>query len=329
MTETAASPVHEEAPAPDRRAPSVAVLVPCRNEEATVAEVVGAFHAHLPAATVYVCDNGSGDATAERAERAGAVVVPEARPGKGHAVRRLLGDVDADVYVMVDGDATYDAAAAPGMVARLLAERLDMVTGVRRPAGDGDEFPSGHAAGNRLFTWLAGRLLGGVTADVLSGYRVMSRRFVKSFPTLSRGFEIEMDLTAHAADVDAACADVATEYRPRPEGSASKLHTVRDGWRILTALVRQYRLMRPARFFGWICFWLVVAAVALGIPVFVEYLDTGLVPRFPTAILAASLVVIAVVALTCGVILDSVAERRREAKRLAYLGHAPPGGPLG
>ncbi len=300
----------------------VAVLVPCFNEEASIGRVVADFRVALPDADVYVYDNGSTDATAKRAVEAGAHVFCEPKRGKGNVTRRMFADVEADVYVMVDGDATYDAMSAPGMVRRLLEERLDMVVGARTPvAGDDGVYRRGHSAGNALFSRGLRAVLGGSFTDVFSGYRVMSRRFVKSFPARSTGFEIETELSAHAVEVGAACAEVSTPYGSREDGSGSKLNTFRDGLRILFTVVRLLEAMRPLQFFT---FWFVVLtgiSLALGIPVIDEFSRTGQVLRFPTAFLAASTQVVAFLSLACGVVLKSVRVARQEAKRLAYLRH--------
>ena len=306
--------------------PAIAVLVPCLNEEAAIGKVVSDFRAALPTATIYVYDNNSTDGTVEVAAAAGAVVRRERRPGKGNVVRRMFQDIEADIYIMVDGDDTYDAAVAPQLVARLLDEQVDMVVG-RRIETHQAAYRAGHRLGNRVLTGLVARLFGAQIVDMLSGYRVFSRRFVKSFPSSSREFEIETELTVHAMQMRMAVAEIDTNYKERPPGSTSKLRTFRDGWRILMTITNLMRNERPLLFFALVALALVLVAVALGIPVIVEYLDTGLVPRFPTAILASALVVIAVISLATGAILDLVAHVRREAKRLAYLQHPAPGHP--
>lgn len=303
--------------------PSIAVLVPCLNEEAAIGKVVSDFRAALPTATIYVYDNNSTDKTAEVAAAAGAVVRREHRPGKGNVVRRMFQDVEADIYVMVDGDDTYDASVAPQLVARLLDEQLDMVVG-RRIETHQAAYRAGHRFGNRLLTGLVARLFGAQIVDMLSGYRVFSRRFVKSFPSSSREFEIETELTVHAMQMRMAIAEIDTNYKERPPGSTSKLRTFRDGWRILMTIMNLVRNERPLLFFALLALFLALVAIALGTPVILEYLDTGLVPRFPTAILASALMVIAVISLATGAILDLVAHVRREAKRLAYLQHPAP-----
>lgn len=304
--------------------PRVAVLVPCYNEEVSVANVVSDFRAALPDATIHVYDNNSGDATATRAREAGAVVRHEPRQGKGNVVRRMFGDVDADVYVLVDGDATYDAASAPRMVARLWDEQLDMVVG-RRVHDEDDAYRAGHQLGNRLLTGFLGRLFGRQFTDILSGYRVFSRRFVKTFPADTAGFQIETELSVHALEMRAPLDEVDTPYRPRPEGSESKLSTYGDGIRIAWTMLRLYESERPRRFFTAIAAVLALVAVGLAIPIFIEFRQTGLVPRFPTAILAASLGLLASFSFFAGAILETVTRGRQEAKRLAYLAQPSPG----
>ena len=304
----------------------VAILLPCHDEEASIGSVVEAFSAALPHATVYVCDNASTDNTSALALAAGAVVLRENRRGKGHAVRRMFADVDADVYVLADGDATYDAASAPLMVSRLLNEHLDMVVGTRQPESDDpNAFRRGHATGNVLLTSAFRFCLGGSFTDVLSGYRVMSRRLVKSFPVHAEGFDIEAELTAHTVEIDANWLEVATPYGSREEGSASKLRTYRDGVRILLSLVRLFEAMYPLRFFLTCFVVLTAVALILGVPIVDQYGQTGLVPRLPTAVLAASIQVVAFLSLTCGVILKSVKLARQEARRLVYLQLGPAG----
>jgi len=302
----------------------VAVLLPCYNEEAAVGETVVAFRAALPDAAIYVYDNNSADRTAERAREAGAIVRTERQQGKGHVVRRMFADVDADVYVMADGDLTYDATAAPGLVAMLLDEQLDMVVGARRHEVE-DAYRGGHVLGNRVFTGLLARLFGRSFSDIFSGYRVFSRRFAKSFPVLSAGFEIETEMSVHALELRMPVGEVVTAYAARPEGSESKLSTYRDGWRILKTIAILYRVERPVLFFGGIAALLIVAAIVLSVPLVITYVDTGLVPRFPTAILATGMVIVAVLSFFAGLILDTVTRGRREMRRLAYLAYPAPG----
>jgi glycosyltransferase involved in cell wall biosynthesis len=301
----------------------VAVLVPCFNEAAAIDKVVRDFATALPAATIYVYDNNSTDATATVAAAAGAEVRRELRRGKGNVVRRMFQDIEADVYVMVDGDDTYDAAVAPQLVERLVADNLDMVVGKRIETHQA-AYRAGHRLGNRVLTGLVAWLFGAQIDDMLSGYRVFSRRFVKSFPSFSREFEIETELTVHAMQMRMAVAEIETNYKERPPGSTSKLRTFRDGWRILMTITNLMRNERPLLFFSLIGFALGVAAVILGVPIILTYVRTGLVPRFPTAILCSALIVIAVVSVATGLVLDLVAHVRREAKRLVYLQHPAP-----
>jgi glycosyltransferase involved in cell wall biosynthesis len=300
---------------------SIAVLIPCRNEAITIARVVDDFRTALPGAVIWVCDNASTDDTAARARAAGAEVVVERRPGKGNAVRRLFDVADADTYVMVDGDGTYDAATAPALVTALRDEHLDMVVARRRVTDDVARaaYRAGHQWGNRMFTESISRLFGTPVQDVFSGYRAMSRRFVRSLPALSKGFEIETELTLHAVDLGLPMRELDSPYGSRPAGSTSKLNTWRDGARISMALVYFYEQLHPARFFGSIGLIALVLGLVLGIPVVIEFVETHQVPRFPTAILASALVVLATLFGVCGVILDSVGRGRREVKRLAYL----------
>jgi len=298
------------------QSPRIAVLLPCYNEEAAVGATVAAFRAALPSASIYVYDNNSADRTVEVAREAGAIVRTERMQGKGHVVRRMFADVDADVYVMADGDLTYDATAAPGLVAMLLDEQLDMVVGARRHEVE-EAFRGGHVLGNRIFTGLLARLFGRSFSDIFSGYRVFSRRFAKSFPVLSEGFEIETEMSVHALELRMPVGEVVTAYGARPEGSESKLSTYRDGWRILKTIAVLYRIERPVLFFGGIAALLVIAAIILSVPLVITYIDTGLVPRFPTAILATGLVIIAVLSFFAGLILDTVTRGRREMRRLA------------
>ena len=298
--------------------PRIAVLLPCYNEEAAIGATIAGFRAALPAAAIYVYDNNSRDRTREIAAEAGAIVRTERQQGKGHVVRRMFADVDADVYVMADGDLTYDAKAAPAMVDLLLGEQLDMVVGTRQHE-EKDVYRGGHVIGNRLFTRLLSGLFGRSFTDIFSGYRVFSRRFVKSFPVLSSGFEIETEISVHALELRMPVSEVETSYAARPEGSESKLSTWRDGWRILKTIVTLYRIERPVLFFGSIGALLLLAAVLLSIPLVVTYLNTGLVPRFPTAILATGMTIVAVLCFFAGLILDTVTRGRREMRRLAYL----------
>ena len=304
--------------------PTVAILLPCYNEEAAIGQTVAGFRAALPGATIYVYDNNSRDATVERARAAGAIVRAERVQGKGAVVRRMFADVDADIYVMADGDATYDAASAPALVARLLDERLDMVVGARVTEADA-AYRRGHRFGNALLTGMLARLFGRSFTDILSGYRVFSRRFVKSYPALSTGFEIETDISVHALELRMPVAEVETPYFERPEGSTSKLSTYRVGWRIMRTIVTLYRIERPLLFFGAIGAALALVAIALGVPLAVTYARTGLVPRLPTAVLATGLMIVAVLCGFAGLILDTVVRGRRELRRLLYLHHPASG----
>jgi glycosyltransferase involved in cell wall biosynthesis len=303
----------------------VAVLLPCYNEEVAIAATIAGFRAVLPGAAIYVYDNNSRDRTVEVARAAGAIVRTEGMQGKGNVVRRMFADVEADIYVLADGDATYDAGAAPAMVARLVDENLDMIVGARRSEIE-LAYRRGHRLGNRLLTGMLARLFGRSFSDILSGYRVFSRRFVKSFPVLSSGFEIETEITVHALELRMPCAEIETDYAARPEGSVSKLSTYRDGWRILKTILNLYRIERPVLFFGDIGLALLLLALILAAPLIPTYIATGLVPRLPTAILAVGLVILAFLSFFSGVILDTVTRGRREMRRLAYLALPAPGG---
>ncbi|HEY2246732.1 MAG TPA: glycosyltransferase family 2 protein, partial [Bradyrhizobium sp.] len=303
----------------------IAVLVPCFNEEAAVATVVSGFRKALPAAQIYVYDNNSRDRTAEVARAAGAQVRNERRQGKGHVVRRMFADIDADVYVLVDGDATYDAPSAPGMIERLVNDHLDMVVGLRVDQEQA-AYRRGHRAGNWLLTSFLSSVFGQAFTDILSGYRVFSRRFVKSFPVLSDGFEIETELTVHALELAMPVAEIETPYYARPEGSVSKLNTWRDGFRILGTIMRLYRSEKPLRFFTIIGLFLALVAIGLAIPVVITYLEEGVVPRLPTAVLSTGLMIVAVLSVSSGIVLDTVTRGRREMKLLAYLAQPPVGG---
>jgi glycosyltransferase involved in cell wall biosynthesis len=310
------------------RALRIAVLLPCYNEEAAIAQTVAGFRAALPGAVIYVYDNNSADRTREVAAGAGAIVRTERMQGKGHVVRRMFADVEADIYVMADGDATYDAAAAPELIRRLLDEQLDMVVGARRSEVE-EAYRRGHRLGNRLFTGLLANLFGRSFSDIFSGYRVFSRRFAKSFPALSRGFETETEISVHALELAMPVGEVVTAYGARPEGSQSKLSTYRDGWRIMRTILHLFRIERPVLFYGSFGLFLAAIAVVLSIPLVITFARTGLVPRFPTAILATGLMVVAFMSFMCGLILDTVVRGRREVRRLHYLslpapGQAPP-----
>jgi glycosyltransferase involved in cell wall biosynthesis len=307
---------------PKAKQPRIAVLLPCYNEGATIGATVAGFRKALPDATVYVYDNNSTDQTKAIAKAEGAVVRDERQQGKGHVVRRMFADIDADIYIMADGDLTYDPKAAREMVEMLIAERLDMVVGIRRHE-EKDAYRGGHVFGNRLFTGLLARLFGRSFSDIFSGYRVFSRRFVKSFPVLSEGFEIETEMSVHALELRMPVGELETVYGARPEGSESKLSTVRDGWRIFRTIVTLYRIERPVLFYGLTGAILLTAAIVLALPLVMTYLDTGLVPRVPTAILVTGMTIVAVLCVFAGLILDTVTRGRREMRRLAYL--AQPG----
>ncbi|MHB0770274.1 glycosyltransferase family 2 protein [Bradyrhizobium sp. 5.13L] len=296
----------------------IAVLVPCYNEEAAVATVVADFRKVLPSAEIYVYDNNSRDRTAAVAREAGAIVRSERRQGKGHVVRRMFADVEADVYVLVDGDATYDAPSAPGMIDRLLDDRLDMVVGLRVGQVQA-AYRLGHRTGNRMLTGFLSSTFGHAFKDILSGYRVFSRRFVKSFPVLSDGFEIETELAVYALELSLPVAEVETPYYARPEGSFSKLNTWRDGFRILGTMLKLYRSERPLRFFTGIGIVLALVSVILAIPIVITFIETGLVPRLPTAVLSMGLMIMALLSVSSGLVLDTVTRGRREMKMLAYL----------
>jgi hypothetical protein len=302
----------------------VAVLVPCFNEETAIAKVVADFRAALPEAAIYVYDNNSTDRTAEVARAAGAVVRREMNQGKGNVVRRMFADVDADVYVLVDGDATYDAPSALAMIARLMDDRLDMVVAARIDQEQA-AYRLGHRTGNRLLTGFFASVFKAKFTDILSGYRVFSRRFVKSFPVLSRGFEIETELAVHALELELAVAEIPTPYYARPEGSVSKLSTWRDGFRILSTIVSLYRSERPLAFFTGLGTALAIVSVGLAIPIFVTYFEQGTVPRIPTAILSTGLMLLAFLSIVAGLVLDTVTRGRREMKLIAYLEQRAPG----
>lgn len=301
-----------------RNEPTVAVLIPCFNEEQTIGDVVQRFKAALPEATVYVYDNNSRDLTALRARAAGAVVVRETRQGKGHVVRRMFADIDADIFVMSDGDGTYAPEDATALVNALVTERADMVVGTRRGV-EADAGRAGHAFGNRVFNRLYRRLFGADFSDIFSGYRAFSRRFVKSFPAVSGGFEIETEMSVHASQLMLPVVEIALDYGRRPEGSVSKLSTWRDGGKILWTFALLAKETRPLRFFGTLAALFLVSSLALMSPVLLEYAATGLVPRMPTWMLSIALSIFAMLMAATGLVLDSVARMRTEQKRMAYL----------
>jgi glycosyltransferase involved in cell wall biosynthesis len=301
----------------------IAVLVPCYNEEAAIGKVVTDFRDALPEAAIYVYDNNSTDGTVEAASKAGATVRREVHQGKGRVVRRMFTDIDADIYVMVDGDATYDAPSARRMIDLLVADRLDMVCAVRIDREQAAYRP-GHRFGNRLLTGFVAHVFGESFTDMLSGYRVFTRRFVKSFPVLSGGFEIETELTVHALELELPVGEVPTPYYSRPVGSASKLNTWRDGFRILRTVLRLYRAERPLPLFTGIGVSLGIVAIGIAIPIFITYWQEGSVPRLPTAVLSTGLMLLASLSIACGLILDTVTRGRRELKLLAYLAQRAP-----
>jgi glycosyltransferase involved in cell wall biosynthesis len=322
MAEALAQFAQREFPQAEPARPRIAVLVPCFNEEAAVATVVADFRKALPSAEIFVYDNNSSDRTIEVAREAGAQVRRERRQGKGHVVRRMFADIDADIYVLVDGDATYDAASAPRMIDTLLSDHLDMVVGFRVDQA-ADAYRPGHRTGNWMLTSFLSSVFGQAFKDILSGYRVFSRRFVKSFPVLSDGFEIETELSVHALELALPVAEIETPYYARPAGSFSKLNTWRDGFRILGTILKLYRSEKPLRFFAVIGFFLTLVSIGLAIPVIVTYLEQGLVPRLPTAVLSMGLMILAVLSMSSGLVLDTVTRGRREIKLLAYLAQAP------
>ena len=300
----------------------IAVLIPCYNEEVAIGKVVRNFREALPEATIYVYDNNSRDRTASVAAQAGAIVRQETQQGKGHVVRRMFRDIDADYYIMVDGDDTYEADLAPQMLRTAMSGPFDLVNYIRRETEDA-AYRGGHRFGNLMLTGVVRKIFGNRVKDMLSGYKTFSRRFVKSFPALSAGFHIETELTIHALELSMPISHVEGPYRGRPEGSESKLNTYRDGWRILKLIMKLIRHERPMFFFGSVSVLLTLIALVLIEPVFVTYVETGLVPRLPTAILSVSLVILASLSLMTGMILDTVSRGRREMRMLAYLQYLP------
>ena len=297
-----------------------AVLIPCMNEEATVAKVVAEISDALPEAKVYVYDNASTDRTFELAQQAGAEVLTEPIPGKGNVVRRMFADIEADVYLIIDGDATYDPTQATVMVKQLVEDDLDMVVGVRSSVSE-SQIRTGHTLGNRLFNRLYKSLFGSEFSDILSGYRVFSKRFVKTFPAVSSGFEIETEMSVHASQLGLPVSEIPVNYMSRPEGSQSKLRTIKDGYRIFKAMIALLKENRPLLMFGWLSTLSLIAAGSLGIPLLVTFVQTGLVPKLPTAVLATGLTLLALLFTATGLILHSIAKGRIEIKRLAYLRH--------
>ncbi|MES9924422.1 MAG: glycosyltransferase family 2 protein [Candidatus Thiodiazotropha endolucinida] len=300
----------------------LAVILPCFNEEAAIERVIADFHDALPGAAIYVFDNGSTDGTADKARKAGAIVRRVNLPGKGNVVRRMFADIDADIYIMADGDATYHAASAPSMIRKLLRDSLDMVVGVRNHQSS-EAYRRGHISGNRLLTSTMTSIFGSGFTDMLSGYRVFSRRFVKSFPAMSQGFEIETELAIHALELRMPCGEVSTPYGARPEESESKLRTYSDGFRILKTIIKLFAMERPFRFYGLIAIGFILSAIILAVPIVITYLETGMVPRFPTAILSTGLVITGAIGFITGLILETVTVGRREIKQLHYLSMPP------
>lgn len=296
----------------------LAVLIPCYNEEAAIASVVNDFRTALPQADIYVYDNNSKDRTCAIATEAGAIVRTETQQGKGSVMRRMMSEIEADVFITVDGDDTYDAASAPALVHALVDNRLAMVVG-RRVHTEKEAYRRGHVLGNLMFTRSVEWLFGRTFTDILSGYRVFSRAFVQSFPTASRGFEIETELTVHALTLSLPVQEFDTPYKSRPEGSVSKLHTYRDGWKISLMILRLFRTERPQLFYTLIGLALLLFSVVLIVPVVLAFIETGLVLRIPTAILSTGIAISALLSFACGLILDTVTQGRREAKMLAYL----------
>ena len=301
-----------------RHEPVIAVLLPCYNEELTIAEVVRGFRETLPSAAIYVYDNNSRDLTALKARAAGAIVIREPRQGKGNVVRRMFADIDADIYLMADGDGTYAPEDAPQLINILLTEHCDMVVGTRRGVTD-DAGRSGHAFGNRIFNGLYKRLFGTDFTDIFSGYRVFSRRFVKSFPAVSGGFEIETEMSVHASQLKLPVSEIALDYGRRPEGSSSKLSTFRDGAKILWMFAMLMKETQPLRFFGAFAIFFLASSLTLMTPVLIEFAQTGLVPRMPTWVLSVGLLLLSMLAMVTGLILDSVSRGRAEQKRIFYL----------
>jgi hypothetical protein len=302
--------------------PRIAVLIPCRNEEAAIGKVVSDFQHALPEAVIYVYDNNSTDHTMLEARAAGAVVRRERLQGKGHVVRRMFADIDADIYLLVDGDDTYDADAAPGMLSVLVERQVDMVSAARYGAVR-DAYRPGHRLGNSVLTGLVTWTFGDGISDLLSGYRVFSRRFVKSFPALSSGFETETEFTVHALALNMPVHEVRANYRNRAAGTSSKLNTYIDGFRILRAIVTLIQQERPLQVFSLAAVVFLLVGTSLGIPVVIEFLQSGLVPRLPTAVLSMGLMLLGFLSLACGLILDAVSRGRKENKRLAYLAIPP------
>lgn len=301
---------------------SLAVLLPCYNEGLSIASVVIGFRKALPGARIYVYDNNSTDNTAQEAALAGATVITCRRQGKGNVVRQMFADIEADIYIMADGDGTYDTAAAPRMIDALIADRADMVVGTRRNITE-DAGRKGHAFGNQLFNRVYQTLFGRDFTDIFSGYRVFTRRFAKSFPANSAGFEVETEMSVHASSLRLPVTEIELDYGRRVQGSSSKLSTFRDGLRILCMMAMLMKETKPFAFFGCIAAGLFAACTILMVPITLEFFATGLVNRVPTVMLAMTLMVGAMLSLSCGIILDSVSRARIEQKRIFYLSQAP------
>jgi glycosyltransferase involved in cell wall biosynthesis len=297
----------------------IAVIIPCHNEGASITAVINQFREFIPSAQIYVYDNASTDNTAEIARNVGAIVRAEPMKGKGNVVRRMFADIEADIYVMVDGDGTYDASKCPEMVKKLIDNKLDMVVGTRLAVDVNGAYRKGHVFGNWMLTYSVSFLFDQGFTDMLSGYRVMSRRFVKSFPVFSKGFEIETEMTVHALQIGASSGEIVTPYYSRIEGSESKLSTYRDGVRILKMILLLFKEVKPFYFFGLFSLFFFLVSVGFSMPLFLTWLETGLVPRFPTAILSTGLMILSFLSLVSGVILDSLSRARLEEKRMRYL----------
>jgi glycosyltransferase involved in cell wall biosynthesis len=299
---------------------SIAILIPCYNEELTIASVVISFRTNFPTARIYVYDNNSKDKTAEIAAKAGAIVRHEPRQGKGNVVRQMFADIDADIYILADGDNAHPPEPAKQFVEDLLNKHLDMVVGTRIKAGENRKY---HAFGNRMFNWMVGMLFHRGMSDIFSGYRVFNRRFVKSFPAISRGFEIEMELSVHALDLRLPFSEIAFSHGERPEGSISKLNTFRDGFKISWKMLMLLSETQPFRLFTWISTVVLIIAIMLGIPIVETFLQTSTVPRFPTAFGVVGLIVLSGIVFTSGIVLEGISRFRRENKRLHYLSLSP------
>ena len=297
----------------------IAITIPCYNEAAAISGVVSAFADAMPEADIFVYDNASTDDTVEIAKKSGAIVYTEPDKGKGNVVRRMFADIDADIYVIVDGDGTYDASKCSEMIHRLINNNLDMVVATRKAINSKDAYRPGHVFGNWMLTRSVSYLFGHGFTDMLSGYRVMSRRFVKSFPIISKGFEIETEMTIHALQMRASYEEMETMYDSRPEGSESKLSTFRDGFRILKMIFLLFKDERPFHFFGLFSLFLFVSSIILAIPIFITYSETGMVPRLPTAILSASLMILSFFSIVSGLILDGLSRSKLKVKRISYL----------